>query len=197
MPRVNRAHARPKTTVLLSGGIDSTACLAYYLDHGARVEALFIDYGQAAAKREASAARLICQHFRVPLKTLKLAGASRKNAGLIVGRNAFLLLSAELESNGRSRIVALGIHSGTKYPDCSPIFVAKMQSIFDIYAGGVLQIAAPFLKWRKPDVWAFAKARNVPLRLTYSCERGLRQPCASCESCLDLEALRASSLHEN
>lgn len=37
--------------VLLSGGIDSTACLDFYLQLGRPSCALFVDYGQPAAVR--------------------------------------------------------------------------------------------------------------------------------------------------
>ena len=188
---------RPRATILLSGGIDSTACLAYYIDQGYRVAPLFIDYGQASATKEEHAANSVSRHFRVPLRTIALTGMSRKGAGLIIGRNAFLLSTAALESRARAWVIGLGIHAGTKYSDCSASFVQRMQAIFDTYTGGALQIGAPFIRWRKADIWAFARLQRVPLHLTYSCEKGLSQPCGLCSSCSDLEALRASSLHQD
>ena len=188
---------RPKATILLSGGVDSTTCLAYYIGEGYQVAALFIDYGQASASKEKRAAKSVCRHFNVPLRTVRLAGTSKKGVGLIVARNAFLLLTAALESCAQSGIIALGIHAGTNYPDCSVSFVKRMQSIFDIYAGGAVQIGAPFLRWNKADIWAFATSQKIPLGLTYSCERGRSQPCGSCASCSDLEALRAGSNQQN
>jgi 7-cyano-7-deazaguanine synthase len=182
-----------RATVLLSGGIDSTTCLAYYCHEGFRVDALFVDYGQVAAKRELRAAKSVCRRFRVPLRAVKLAGAVGKRVGLIVGRNAFLLFTAALERRGGVGLIAIGIHSGTRYRDCSPLFVREMQRVLDVCTGGAVQIAAPFLKWEKADIWTFARGMRVPLSLTYSCERGLAQPCGSCDSCSDLEVLRAGS----
>src|SRR5713226_1551540 len=179
-------------TVLLRGGIDSTACLAYYLREGFDVEALFINHGQVGAKKEARAAKSICRHFGVLLRIVGLTGVIHKGPGLITARNAFLLLTAALEFKAKAGVIALGIHSGTRYHDCSSYFVQRMQAVFDIYTGGAVQIGAPFLNWRKADIWAFATRKDVPLSLTYSCERGLEQPCGSCDSGLDLEALRAS-----
>ena len=193
----NAKRSAPKATVLLSGGIDSTTCIAYYLGQGFHVDALFVDYGQPATTREMQAAKSVSAHFGVPLKVVRLNGTSKKGPGLIIGRNAFLLLTSLLEFTPNAGIIALGIHTGTRYRDCTPLFVRKMQGIFDICTGGTTQIGAPFLNWGKGDVWAFALSRKVPLSLTYSCERGLPQPCGSCNSCLDLEALRASSLHKN
>src|SRR5271169_4913513 len=81
-------------TVLLSGGIDSTACLAYYLNEGFRVDALFVNYGQIGASKELQAAKAICRHFRIRLRVVALSGITTKGPGLITGRNAFLLLTA-------------------------------------------------------------------------------------------------------
>jgi 7-cyano-7-deazaguanine synthase len=189
----SRKRAPSRATVLLSGGIDSTACLAYYLEQAFGADALFIDYGQAGATRELRAATAVCRHFGVHLRTVRLTGTLRKGRGLIVARNAFLLSVAAMEFRKHAGVIALGIHSGTRYSDCSPTFVRKMQSVLDVYASGALQIGVPFLRWRKVDIWTFAQAMRVPLRLTYSCERGLSQPCGYCDSCRDLEALRASS----
>jgi 7-cyano-7-deazaguanine synthase len=184
---------RFETIVLLSGGIDSTSCLSYYVRRGFRAQALFVNYGQISSKRELKAARLVCHHFRVPLRIIELKGVVRHGPGLIRGRNAFLLLTALIESEVNKGVLALGIHGGTKYQDCSPRFVREMQAVFDTCTDGCIQIGAPFLRWRKGDIWTFAKREGVPLHLTYSCERGLVQPCGLCDSCKDLEKLNAGS----
>ena len=57
----------PSSTVLLSGGIDSSACLQFLLDRRHDVSALFIDHGQAAAERERPAAGAIAKHFDLHL----------------------------------------------------------------------------------------------------------------------------------
>jgi 7-cyano-7-deazaguanine synthase len=188
-----RSHRRFKTVVLLSGGIDSTSCLSYYLRQGFRVQALFVDYGQLSSKRELRAAKSVSSYFRVPLRIVKLNGAARHGPGLIKGRNGFLLLTAIVELGSNKGVIALGIHSGTKYKDCSARFVREMQAVSDTCTGGSIQIEAPFLRWSKGDIWTFAKREGVPLHLTYSCERGLTQPCGSCASCADLEKLNAGS----
>jgi 7-cyano-7-deazaguanine synthase len=179
--------------VLLSGGIDSATCVAFYLEHGFFVQSIFIDYGQIAAEREARAARILAQHYQVPHYQLTWSGMQRKSAGLVCGRNAFLLFAAMMEVPENATILAIGIHSGTSYPDCTPRFVNKMQALFDMYSDGTMQIGTPFLKWTKQDIWKFATSHGVPLNLTYSCERGLDQPCGKCLSCRDLEALDARS----
>lgn len=179
--------------VLLSGGIDSTACISFYLENDFSVRCLFIDYGQASAKREARSVKDITNHYNVPIAWLIWSGLKRKNAGMIPGRNAFFLISVLMELPDYTGILAIGVHSGTHYYDCTPKFFKRMQSMFDSYTQGRIQIDMPFLKWTKYEIWKFCNTRNVPLELTYSCERGFDQPCGQCLSCRDLENLYACS----
>jgi 7-cyano-7-deazaguanine synthase len=184
-------RARGRATVLLSGGIDSSTCLAYYLDEGFDVKAVFVSYGQVASTRELRAARSVCRHFHVPLRIIYMKQSTRKGPGLIIGRNAFLVCAAVLEAARNAGVVAIGIHSGTRYRDCSPLFLQQIRRLFDVCTGGAIQICAPFVRWTKRDIWEVAMRLKVPLSVTYSCERGCKQPCGKCDSCSDLESLRA------
>ena len=177
--------------VLLSGGIDSAACVAFYLKENFSTRCMFIDYEQAAGQREFRSAKAIAKHYRVHFSRLTWSGLHKKNAGLVFGRNAFLLVSALMEMPRYTGIIAIGAHSGTNYYDCTSAFFRKMQSIFDAYTKGRIQIGVPFLKWTKGNILAFCRSYKVPLELTYSCERGLDQPCGQCLSCRDLEILNA------
>lgn len=179
--------------VLLSGGIDSTACVDLYLSQHYPINALFIEYGQLSAKREAEAANQICHHYGIPLRVMSCKGALGKSGGLLQGRNAFLLFSALMEFGTTSGIIAIGAHSGTSYFDCSKNFIQSIQSIFDDYTDGRIRVGTPFLEWTKRDIWNYCIDRHVPLLLTYSCELGRNQPCSQCLSCRDLEALHALS----
>jgi 7-cyano-7-deazaguanine synthase len=181
---------QPKALVLLSGGIDSTACVAFYLQQGFSVSAVFVDYGQIAAPQEKKASQAVANHYQIPVAILSWSG-QKKQAGLIIGRNAFLLFAALMEVPVEARIIAAGIHSGTTYYDCSQSFIRRIQFLFDSYTGGIVQVGTPFLKWSKRDVWAYCKTHRVPLELTYSCENGSAQPCGECLSCQDLEILHA------
>ena len=180
-----------KTIVLLSGGIDSTATLRYCLSQQHQVHAMFVDYGQAAREQEAHAATAICREFSVPLQTLQISGASKKEPGLIVARNALLINCALMEAASGPLVIALGVHFGTEYWDCSKAFVDAMQPVLDGYTGGSAQLLTPFLEWTKNEVFSYFQENHLPLNLTYSCERGDRQPCGLCASCKDLEVLNA------
>ena len=183
----------PETIVLLSGGTDSAACLQFVRDIGRPASALFVNYGQPAARQEAIAARAIAKFYCVQLIETTLAGASPKSPGLITGRNAFLLFTAVMERPPSVTAVAIGVHSGTDYVDCSTAFVRQMNSLFRLCTNGHAAVIAPFVEWTKPEVWHYSLTHQVPLDLTYSCEKGGDRPCGTCLSCLDREALHAYS----
>ena len=187
----SRRMPKPKGLVLLSGGLDSMACLHFSLNQGHDVQALFVDYGQVACEREERAASAVAKELKVPLRKLQIVKAVGKGSGLIQGRNAFLILCALMETAQEPGVIAIGIHQGTPYWDCSEEFVAAMQSVLDGYAGGRAQLLTPFLKWTKREIFEYSKQHQLPVRLTYSCERGAEQPCGRCSSCQDLEALNA------
>lgn len=174
--------------VLLSGGIDSAACAHFYMKAGHVVEALHVDYGQAARIEERRSAELISSRLGIGLKTIVLSEVTPKGDGLIQGRNALLLFVALLELQREQGLIAIGVHSGTEYYDCSPDFIIVAQSILDGYADGRIRVVAPFLNWTKDQVFDYARDGGLPLNLTYSCESGGPNPCGKCRSCLDLEA---------
>jgi len=173
--------------VLASGGIDSATLIGLVRGEGAPVRALFVDYGQAAASAEEAAVRAICSHFGVCLNVARCEGM-RFGAGEVRGRNAFLLQTALLNFSWASGTVLMGIHAGTGYRDCSPLFVELMQRSFEFHTGGSVTVSAPFIDWSKLDVYRLARELGVPIQVTYSCEGG-DVVCGTCASCRDREAL--------
>lgn len=177
--------------VLVSGGIDSTALLAFYRSQRLSVRGLFVDFGQPAAREEARAAKTVCRHYEVPLSTMTVKCAATFSPGGILGRNAFLLFAAVRTCGTRTGMIAIGIHEGPPYYDCTEGFLKSIQTVVDGYAAGSIKVAAPFLKWGKQVIWEFCKKARVPVESTYSCEKGGVRPCGKCLSCKDREALDA------
>jgi len=177
------------TLVLLSGGLDSLACILHYRLEGRAVSALFVDYGQPAAKHEIAAVSRLAQTLRLPVETVTVSGIAI-NGGFIRGRNALLLQLGLMHAADKCGIVALGVHAGTSYADCSPYFIREAQRMFNIYMDGSIQVEAPFVGWTKREIWEFLLKYDAPVDLTYSCERGSDQPCNQCLSCQDIHALR-------
>ena len=170
--------------VLLSGGLDSAACVAHYLRRGLRVSGLHVDYGQPANRPERSAAEALAWHFGIELSHVTITG-SFPPRGNIPGRNGVLLLVGLMTDSVDCGLIATGIHAGTPYEDCSPPFMRSVEEMFSLYRNGVVQPAAPFLNWTKPDIALYARELRVPFGLTYSCEIGNVEPCGQCPSCRD------------
>lgn len=77
--------------VLLSGGIDSMACINFYLQQGYDIECIFCNYGQPGAIPETIAALKIAKYFHIPLQTIETTNISIPEHGEILGRNALLV----------------------------------------------------------------------------------------------------------
>ena len=179
--------------VLVSGGLDSTACLHFYLDFGRPPEAFFINYGQPAARREKVAAKLVCDYYKVPLRIFRLPAPSISTPGFITGRNLFLGAAALLLKPDSVRVIAMGIHAGTGYPDCTPEFLQRLQALYDLSSNNYVLITAPFIDWTKAEIWEYCYINKIPVELTYSCELGTDPPCGSCLSCRDREVINAGT----
>jgi 7-cyano-7-deazaguanine synthase len=175
--------------ILLSGGIDSSVCLTFLQAQGRDISSLFIDYGQSSAKEERAAALSISDFYKVPIKVVEVSGFRQWGAGYVKGRNAFLLHTALMAAEFSTGLIALGIHVGTSYVDCSEYFVRQTQASFDIYTDGRVRVHAPFLSWNKREIWEYGRSVGLPFDRTYSCETGGVRPCGQCTSCIDREAL--------
>ena len=185
MNKTDTANPR-KCIVLLSGGIDSAACLDMYLRNESFVNCLHVQYGQRAARQELDAATAIASHYDVPLTVIRHCGDRQHHEGEVVGRNAFFVMTALVETGTPSSIV-MGIHTGSPYFDCSSHFVALTQQLLDSYCDGRTRFSAPLIDWTKQDIWSYCSAHGVPVGLTYSCEHGGGDPCGECLSCKEWE----------
>ena len=175
--------------VLMSGGIDSTACAHYYLERDDSVTGVFVDYGQKAREAEYQAVLAVAKYFRITLKTITVSSSGRFGAGEIQGRNALLIFAALVSENPKRGLFSLGIHAGTRYYDCGIDFVRHANLMIESYSGGKVVLDCPFISADKSAVYSYAKGGGVPLALTYSCEEGAVPPCGHCLSCRDRDAL--------
>lgn len=171
--------------MLLSGGIDS-AVVAGLLCQNRPVTGVWVDYGQAAAAAESEASERIAEHLLMPLRKMQIPSISPAAGGEIPHRND-LLLTAALASYPK-RSVAIGIHAGTGYADCSPEWVSAWRQLLDLQSGGETQLLAPLLKLSKGEVYAVARRMSIPLEMSHSCEVS-DVPCGGCRSCLDRSVL--------
>ena len=137
MPRAKAARRKHAATVLLSGGIDSTACARFVQERSFEVSAVFVDYGQLPARLEYRAAKAIAAYLDIPPKRVNATDIGFGRAGEIPGRNAFFVCSAILITGARPGVIVLDLHDGTPYYDCSePFLLGPCSNISGIFPSG-------------------------------------------------------------
>ncbi len=109
------------------------------------------------------------------------------------GRNSLLVLSSYFANVFNEGKIAIGIHSGTSYPDCGPDFIDRCQRLIDLDSEGEIKVEAPFLNWSKREIWQYCIDNRLDIESTYSCEMGEFPPCGVCNSCLDIRKLNEGS----
>ena len=183
--------SRPRSVVLLSGGLDSATLATLYLSDGWDVSALFVDHGQDPRVEERRAAETVATTLGIGLECVSTSGPTQVAAGhALPGRNGLLLLTALSRYAQAVDVVGIGVHGGSAYWDCSPDFVRAMQVLFDGYTLGLVRVGAPFLTWSKREIGSYAKGSGAPFGSTYSCEFA-EGPCGKCGSCRDVDTALA------
>jgi len=205
---------REKAVVLLSGGLDSAACLYWAKARGWEPVALSVDYGQRHAREMSSARRvaraagarrievrlglpwlrvssLVDPRKRLPDTPLSRIGREGIPSTYVPARNTMLLaLAASLaEAEGAARVVIGANHMDySGYPDCRPAFNRALEKTLRLGTkagaqGRAVSIETPLIRMDKAAIVRLALELGVPLKWTWSCYRGGRRPCGTCESC--------------
>ena len=201
------------TVVLLSGGIDSTTCLALAIrDHGARsTTAVSMDYGQKH-RTELDHARAVASHYRIAHRVLDIPRLfSSESSTLIAGgaanpdvtyedldegvspayvpfRNGvFLSMATALALELGASSVYFGAHAEDAarwaYPDCTPEFIGSMASAMFVGSYMKVRLITP-LQWStKADVIRIGSQLKTPYHLTMSCYNGSEPACGACPTC--------------
>jgi len=187
-----------RAVCLLSGGLDSTTCLAWAKREGFACYALSFDYGQRhrveldAAHRVAAA--LGAEQHRVASIDLRMFGGSALTADIDVPKHgsagagipityvparntvflSFALAWAEvLEASD----IVIGVNAidYSGYPDCRPEFIAAYETMANLATkSGVegrthIKIHSPLIELSKADIVKLAASLGVDLGLTHSC----------------------------
>ncbi len=203
-------NSRMEVVVLLSGGLDSAALLAWTLDRGMAPAALTLRYGSRHMEAETAAARRVAAHYGVQHLVRDLPEGLFRGSALIDGplplgrtpdemaaagvapsyvplRNTvFLALAGAVAEGMGAGAVAFAAHreDHTGYPDCRPEYAAAMAEALRLGSRAGLALLAPFINWRKADIVRWAAARGVPLDLTHSCYQGKQPACGVCDTCV-------------
>lgn len=175
--------------VLLSGGLDSTVCLAI----SPAVACLFVDYGQPALQQERAAAVESAARYGVPLyetqipMTLGDMAAPAGDAGprIVPSRNLAMISAAvSLAATLEADAVVLGASQEDRlsYPDCRPEFIFAL-SLACVAAYGV-SVEAPLEKMTRREIVNLAHRHGIFAEHVWSCYTPIDgKPCGTCDSC--------------
>ncbi len=174
--------------LLLSGGIESATLL--HERCGSRdLRALFIDYGQRAARAERATAIALCTRTGTPLTTVALKGLGALAPAAawtphvpLAARN---LLAVSLAANHALALRVRGVLLGLQRDDrahgegAAPFITA----LADTLAALGLELETPYRDLSKAQVVARGRALGIDYTATYSCLLGRRTPCGRCPQC--------------
>lgn len=197
-----------QAVVLLSGGLDSAVALYLARKNGFRCSCLIFDYGQRH-KKEISCAVNIAKKAKAEYRLLKInlpwkgsslldkakavprQPASGIPSTYVPGRNIIFLSFAlsYAESCGADAIfIAAHSQDYSGYPDCRRKFLRSFEKAASVgtrcgVEGKRIRIEAPLVNKTKSQIIRLGRRLKVPFELTWSCYRGGRRPCGSCDSC--------------
>ncbi len=203
-----------KAVVLLSGGLDSTVCMAVANSEGYELLPISFNYHQRH-KRELVAAANVAQHYNVDRHLVietnmeAIGGSALTDPNLAVpegqtgvaevpityvpARNLIFLSYAlgYAEVTGADRVY-IGVNSldYSGYPDCRPEFIAMFQQLANYSTkataedGRKIIIETPLISLTKKDIVLLGDKLKAPLHLTTSCYQGQDAACGQCDSCL-------------
>ena len=201
-----------KAVVLLSGGLDSTTCMAVAKEHGREPYPISFDYHQRHSIELEGAKKIaafykVKKHLIIETNMESIGGSALTDEAIEVpegdtsrssvpvtyvpARNLIFLSYAlgYAEVIG-ARYVYIGVNSVdySGYPDCRPEFIRHFQAVADYSteaasAGKRIEIVAPLQELSKADIVRLAARLAVPLELTHSCYNGGEKACGICDSC--------------
>lgn len=101
---------------------------------------------------------------------------------------SFALGFAEV-SHASAIIIGANALDYSGYPDCRPEYLQAFEHLAALATkagveGQTVKVLAPLLESSKADIVRMATTLKAPIHLTWSCYRGGRRPCGTCESCV-------------
>jgi 7-cyano-7-deazaguanine synthase len=201
-----------KAVILISGGLDSTTCLAIAKSQGFECHAISFNYGQRHHS-ELEAAKRVAKHFGVLHKIIDLpaaqfqgsaltdenqvvpnyAGGSEIPSTYVPARNTIFLAYALAwaEVLGANDIfIGVSAIDFSGYPDCRPEYIQAFQTLANLAtkAGvteGHIRIQTPLGMLSKAETIEIGLQLGVDYRMTVSCYQANEKGhgCGKCDSC--------------
>jgi 7-cyano-7-deazaguanine synthase len=134
----------------------------------------------------------------VPVPDLAELGEeeSRQPPTYVPNRNMVFLAiaAARAEAAGCGDVLyGAQAHDRYGYWDCTPEFVAGLNSVLALNRRRAVKVAAPFATMRKAEVVRLGAELGVSFADTWSCYRGGERPCGRCPTCVERAAAFAEA----
>ncbi len=201
-----------RAVVLVSGGLDSTTCLAIAKAQDYAVYALSFDYGQRSsselqAARKITSSMGVAKHLVIPLGIGELGGSALTDHDLSVpeqesegipityvpARNTiFLSYALGFAEVLEARAIFIGVNARdySGYPDCRPEFIQAFERMANLATRSALEgepisIQTPLIALSKAEIIKIGMQLGVDYGNTVSCYQADDQgrACGRCDSC--------------
>lgn len=203
-----------KAVVLLSGGLDSSVCMAVAESQGYELLPLSFNYHQRHS-RELAAAASVAEYYKAKRHLIietnmeAIGGSALTDANIEVpagdmntatvpityvpARNLIFLsyaLGYAEVTNAKRIYIGVNALDYSGYPDCRPEFIALFQQLANYSTkataedGREILIETPLIGLTKKDIVLLGDKLGAPLHLTTSCYEGKEVACGRCDSCL-------------
>jgi 7-cyano-7-deazaguanine synthase len=209
---IERISEPIKIVALASGGMDSTAMLAFMQQEGHTIQPVAFNYGSKHNDVEYKALLDICDELELPppirfdlceifnvFKSDLLQGGGEIPEGhyadasmsrtVVPGRNSIMLtIAAGFAESLGYQSVAIANHAGDHfiYPDCRPEFIEAINQTIKLSSEQRVSIYAPFRFIDKAEICFLGFARGAPLHLSWSCYKGTPpNHCGVCGTCCE------------
>ena len=202
-----------KAVVLLSGGLDSTVCMAVAKARGLDLYPISFNYHQRHSIELDGAKQVadffgVRKHLIIDTNMNDIGGSALTDQTIAVpegnperddipvtyvpARNLIFLSYAlgYAEVVGASYIyIGVNAVDYSGYPDCRPEFIEKFQNLADFATKATvaehkkIKIETPLQELSKKDIVLLGTKLGAPLQFTHSCYKGGEKACGVCDSC--------------
>jgi 7-cyano-7-deazaguanine synthase len=202
-----------KAVILLSGGLDSTVCMAVAQAKGLELYPISFNYHQRHSIELDGAKKVadffgVQKHLIIDTNMNAIGGSALTDQTIDVpegnperddipvtyvpARNLIFLSYAlgYAEVVGASYIyIGVNAVDYSGYPDCRPEFIEKFQNLADFATKATvaehkkIKIETPLQDLSKKDIVLLGTKLGAPLQFTHSCYKGGEKACGVCDSC--------------
>ncbi len=200
-----------RSIIVLSGGMDSSLCVAMAAMAGHELACMHLNYGQRTQDRELQAFHRICDHYQVSERLVvdisylrDIGGSSLTDKRIHVEqaqldrsevpssyvpfRNANILsIATSWAEVLKAAYIWIGAvqDDSSGYPDCRAEFFSAFQRVMNLGTATENQITlqTPVIHMSKSEIVSRGLELGLPFEHTWSCYQSETEACGVCDSC--------------